>query len=128
MKKLVKEVGLSVLISITAGNGGSEKIREVAKLLSSSAYDRNLEQEADIKAVDYMVKSHVNPEHFANFLFKLSESETSANKYLSWISTHPDSKARAEYIIEYAGKKVKNAQSVLTIITWEKLKDYLKNY
>ena len=50
MKKLVKEIGLSVLISMTTGNGGSEIVKETAKMLSSSAFDRSLEKEADIKA------------------------------------------------------------------------------
>ena len=36
MKKLAKEVGLSVLISMTTGNNGSKAIRETAKTLSSS--------------------------------------------------------------------------------------------
>jgi hypothetical protein len=35
MKKLVNEIGLSVLISMTTGNGGSEVIKETAKMLSS---------------------------------------------------------------------------------------------
>ena len=51
MKKLVKEIGLSVLISMTTGKSGSGTIQEGLKLLSSSAYDRNLEKEADLKAV-----------------------------------------------------------------------------
>lgn len=125
MKKLIKEVGLSVLISMTTGNSGSEKIKETAKLLSSSAYDRNLEKEADIKAVDYMTKSNINPEHFANFLYELGASEATNMKYFSWISAHPDSKERAEYIIEYSGRKTKNTQPILTIDTWNKLKEYL---
>lgn len=125
MKKLIKEVGLSVVISMTAGNGGAEKIKETAKLLSSSAYDRNLEKEADIKAVDYMTNSNINPEHFANFLYRLGDSESTSMKYFSWISTHPDSKERAEYIIKYIGKKNEKSEAVLATETWNKLKEYL---
>ncbi|MCA6433919.1 MAG: M48 family metallopeptidase, partial [Cytophagales bacterium] len=65
MKKLVKEIGLSVLISMTTGNGGPEVIKQAAKMLSSSAFDRGLEKEADIKAVDYLIQAKVNPELFA---------------------------------------------------------------
>lgn len=67
-KKLVKEVGLSALISMTTGNKGSEIIRETAGTLSSLAFDRSMEKEADIKAVDYLIKAKINPEPFANFL------------------------------------------------------------
>jgi predicted Zn-dependent protease len=126
MKKLVKEIGLSVLISMTTGNGGAEIVKETAKMLSSSAFDRSLEKEADIKAVDYLVKARINPEPFADFLFKLSETENEANQYLTWMSTHPDSKERAEYIIEYCkDKKIEYTGSV-TKATWDKLKDDLK--
>jgi predicted Zn-dependent protease len=126
MKKLVKEIGLSVLISMTTGNGGSEVIKETAKLLSSSAFDRSLEKEADIKAVDYLIKAKINPNPFADFLFKLSEIENDATQYLTWISTHPDSKERAEYIIEYSKDKKSNYSALISIATWEKLKENLK--
>ena len=126
MKKLVKEIGLSVLISMTTGNGGGEVIKETAKMLSSSAFDRSLEKEADIKAVDYLIKAKVNPEPFANFLYKLSDKEHEATKYLTWISTHPDSKERAEYILEYSKGKLTEYKPILTNKTWNNLKEELK--
>jgi len=126
MKKLVKEIGLSVLISMTTNKGGSETIREAAKMLSSSAFDRNLEKEADIKAVDYLLKTKINPEPFANFLFKLSAKDNEATKYLTWLTTHPDSKERAEYIVEYGKDKKTKYEVIMTVDTWEKLKEKLK--
>jgi len=126
MRKLIKEIGLTVLISMTTGNGGSEIIRETAKMLSSSAFDRSLEKEADIKAVDYLINARVNPEPFANFLYKLSDMENETTKYLTWISTHPDSKERAEYIIEYSTDKKTKYEAVMTIDTWDKLKEKLQ--
>lgn len=127
MKKLIKELGLSVIVSITTGNGSSGKINEIAKLLSSSAYDRKLESEADIKAVDFMKVSNINPEPFANFLYRLGEHESTSMKYFSWINTHPDSKERAKNIIDYYGTKSKNTQPILATDTWFNLKKYLKD-
>jgi len=127
MKKLIKEIGLSALISMTTGNGGAEIIKETAKMISSSAFDRNLEKEADIKAVDYLTTAKVNPEPFANFLYKLSDKEHEAVKYLTWISTHSDSKERSEYIFEYSKDKLIDYKPILTIETWEKLKEELKD-
>lgn len=126
MKKLVKEIGLSVLISMTTVNGGSEVIKETAKMLSSSAFDRSLEKEADIKAVDYLIKAKINPEPFANFLYKLSQ-EHGETKYLTWISTHPDSKERAEYITEYSKNKPGDYQTILSNSTWDNLKEEFKD-
>jgi predicted Zn-dependent protease len=125
MKKLVKEVGLSVLISMTTGNGGSDIIKETAKILSSTAYDRNLEESADYRAVDYLIAANINPEGFANFLYRLAETESSLEGHLSWISTHPGTKQRAENILEYAGDKELTIHPVLDKITWDKMKDNL---
>lgn len=126
MKKLIKEIGLSVLISMTTGNGGSQTIKDAAKMLSSSAFDRDLEKDADLKAVDYLNKAKINPEPFANFLFKLSEKEDENIQYLTWISTHPDSKSRAEYIIEYNKDNEKSYKSILSKKNWDRLQKSLK--
>jgi len=128
MKKLVKEVGLSVLISMTTRNSGSEILVEAAKLLSSTAYDRTLEEEADIRAVDYLIKSQINPEGLAIFLYRLANEESDIEKQLSWISTHPATKERAENIIEYSKNKAQDFQPILTQETWENIKASLQEY
>lgn len=127
MKKLVKEIGLSVLISMTTGSGSAEGIKEAAKILSSSAFDRSLEKQADIKAVDYLLNAKVNPEPLADFLYKLSDREHDAAKYLTWISTHPDSKERAEYIIKYCKGMLMDYKPILSDETWRKLKESVKD-
>jgi predicted Zn-dependent protease len=98
MKKLGKEVGLSVLISITTGELGGDVIKEVIGMLSSSAYDRKLEKDADAQAVKYLRKAGIDHDDFANFLDRLGQEEAGVPKELSWLSTHPDSRERAKYI------------------------------
>ena len=100
MNKLVKEIGLSVLISMSTGNGNSETIKSAIKQISSSAYDRKLETEADLTAVDYLEKAGINPESFANFLYRLADQTKNLPSQIYWISSHPESKERAEKIIE----------------------------
>jgi len=128
MKKLMKEVGLSVLISMTTGGSGADAIREAAKLLSSTAFDRNMEKEADLKAVEYLVNASIAPEPFANFMQKLSEKERELMKRLSWISTHPKSEERAKYIIEHVEgfTQARQAEHVISQATWEALMEGLK--
>ncbi len=99
LKKLGKEIGLSVLINIAAGDVGGEVIKEGIRTLSSSAYDRSLEKQADLKAVEYMQAAQMDPKHFADFLERLSKGD-STPQVLSWMSTHPDSMERARYIME----------------------------
>lgn len=123
MKKLVKEIGLSVLISATTGSGGGEIAREVARTLSSSAFDRKQEKEADIAAVDYMAAAGIDPEPFGGFLYRLGGKEGRVSEYLSWISTHPGSRERGAYIIDYAGEKTYDASPVLDAGTWSRVKE-----
>lgn len=101
MNKLVKEIGLSVLISISTGNGNSETIQSAIRQLSSSAYDRKLETEADLTAVDYLVKAGIDPEPFANFIYRLADENKNIPHQIYWISSHPESKERAEKMIEH---------------------------
>jgi predicted Zn-dependent protease len=67
--------------------------------LSSSAYDRKLETEADLTAVGYLEKAGINPEPFANFLYRLSDETKNLPSQIYWISSHPESKERAEKIM-----------------------------
>ncbi|MCD4735588.1 MAG: M48 family metalloprotease, partial [Bacteroidales bacterium] len=117
--------GFSVLISMTTGSSGTEAIKETAKMLSSTAFDRNLEKEADLKAVEYLVNASVNPEPFANFLYRLSLHDNEDYEYLSWISTHPDSEERAKYIVKYSEGKFTEYKAILNHKTWKKLKEEL---
>lgn len=126
MQSVIKEVGLSILISIATGDKGPETIKQVAMQVSSSSFDRSLEKEADIKAVEYLLNTNINPEPFAEFLYKLSEGNDGFDKYLAWVSTHPDSKDRAQYIIEEINNSELMKEVVLQEVTWSKIKNTLE--
>ena len=126
MKKLVKEIGLSVLISISTGGTGAEVTKQAAKTLSSSAFDRSLEKDADLKAIDYLANAKVNPKPFADFLYKLSYDKNGGIPNLTWLETHPDSKERAEYILENSEGRLSDFKPIVSNQDWEKLKDLLK--
>ncbi len=119
MKKLVKEVGLTVLISMTSGNHNPEMIRQAFKALTSSAFDRDLEREADIKAVDYLVNSDINPEGLANFLYRMASAEKGIPDQLFWLSTHPGGEERSKDILAYVETKEWQEEFVLTEDEWE---------
>jgi predicted Zn-dependent protease len=94
MKKLVKEVGLTMLTTIAGGESSGEIGRQIAGMLSSSAFDREQESEADVSAVHMMAKADIDPEHLANFLFRLSRETKNIPKNFEWLSTHPNSQDR----------------------------------
>ena len=121
VKKLVKEVGISLLIS-TIDYPGSEKIEETAKLLTSTAFDRNFEREADLKAVDYLIRTRLNPKPFADFLNMMAAKHDESNS-LGWLSTHPASKERADYILKSSQNKTVNYKPVLPEEDWGKVKE-----
>lgn len=123
MKKLSKEIGFSVLVSLATGaNGG--KIAEVLHTLSSSAYDRSLEKEADMESVRYMLNAEIDPRPFADFMYDLS-LDNEMHQYTYWVTTHPESADRAKYMLNYLkGKKIKS-KPILTKKQWEKFKEQM---
>ena len=126
MKKLSKEIGYSVLISAAGGTKGGQMAREILKTLSSSAYDRSLEKEADIASVKYLIKAKINPTPMADFMYQMAQ-DGGSNKYLYWISDHPESEERAKYILNYIkGKSLKNKQT-LSEKDWKAFQDQVGN-
>lgn len=122
MKKLVQEIGLSALLSVTKGKD-VKVLKEIAKTLSSSAYSRNLEKEADMKGADYLIQADINPKYLGVFLFRLSNTKSAGSKYISWINSHPDSEERATYLDEYSSKQTIREKPVLSQATWSALKE-----
>ncbi|HSD06110.1 M48 family metallopeptidase [Flavobacterium sp.] len=127
MKKLSKEIGFSVLMSITTGNNSGSVLREIMHTLSSSAYDRSLEKEADITSVEYLQKAKIDPAPFADFLYDMS-LDNNLPSALSWINTHPDSEERAKYILEYIKGKKEKSKPILNQSEWTGLKKAVKNH
>jgi beta-barrel assembly-enhancing protease len=122
MKKLSKELGFTVLMTAASGGKGGQLIREVFKTLSSSAYDRTLEKEADIASVDYMIKANIDPKPLADFMYQMAlDNEAPAG--FAWISTHPDSEERAKYILEYIKGKKLTIKPTMTDANWKKFQD-----
>src|ERR1017187_74735 len=123
MKKLTKEIGLSAIVAMTSGGGSSEAITRIIKTLSSTAYDRSLESEADMASMDYMIKADIDPTQFPKFLGRMGEEkEEGIPSALYWISTHPESKERAKTLEDYIKKMHYIVNPVLSEAEWQQLK------
>ena len=124
MKKLTKEIGFSVLFAMAGGKGGGEVAKQAAKMLSSSAYDRKWETDADKTSIDYMVKADIDPEPFANLMFKFStELDGKIPKELYWIADHPQSEERAKALETYIKTKKVTKRPLMEKSEWDDLKE-----
>jgi beta-barrel assembly-enhancing protease len=100
MKKIIKEIGIATIISLSSGQSGSEILKTVSEKLISSAYDRELETEADKSAVYYLMHSKMNPRPFADFFKKMAKKYEDLPEITYWITSHPESLERYENVLK----------------------------
>lgn len=119
-RTFVKEVFLSAFTSLLSGYTGVGEAGEVAGMLSSTAYDRAWESEADRLAVDYLGHAGLSAVPFSDFLFRLDEEEDFP-AYAEWLSTHPDSDKRARQVRRMAQERniPSHSRRVLPRGEWE---------
>jgi predicted Zn-dependent protease len=126
MKKLAKEIGISMLFVIVGGSENLEVLNEAGRTLSSTAFDRSQEREADAFAVDALAKAEIDTEPFGNFLFRLSMGKGDIPEELIWISTHPDSKERAAEVFKRKKEFTYTPNPVLNT-SWEFVTSLVKD-
>jgi len=125
MKRLAGEVGITLLVSV-ATNGNSKVIEKIIKLLSSTAFERSQESDADKFAVECLLQARINPKGFADFMLKIAKLHDMPEE-AEWISSHPDSKKRAEAIRQlYATSKVVY-EPAITEEEWTTLKSAVRD-
>lgn len=98
--RLMKELGLSVLVAVLSG-GDAVMISEISKILISTGFDRKQEREADAFAYELMTKTQIKPSRLAHFFTKLKAEEKTYPDDLEIIATHPNSKNRIEWALSY---------------------------
>lgn len=125
MQVLAREIGLSVLV--TAGGGReSTVLRDAAKTLTSSAYDRSLESEADRDAVRHLAAARIPAGPFADLMYRLAVAEPALLSSLTWLSSHPDSGERAEAILTESARYTFTPRRVLSPEQWRRLQASVK--
>jgi predicted Zn-dependent protease len=124
MKRLRKEVGLSMLTTLAGGDAGAEITRETARFLTSTAFDRELESDADAAAVHLMAKAGIDPQAFADVIFRLSQEGNDIPKRLEWISTHPNTADRCSEILRLRKQETIQAKPILSEASWLSVKKF----
>lgn len=125
MEKIIREIGLSVLIGMTTG-GGPESIGQMSKLVLGLAFDRTVEEEADDIGIELMQKAGIDPEPIANLFFRLgSENEASVPV---WLSTHPGPLERSVDLARQLREDTTKYIPLMSHEEWQKLKEpFLSN-
>ena len=67
MQSLVREIGLGTLFTIISG-GDFSMVSEIGRMVSSTAFSRNLEKEADLVGLTYIQNAQIDPKPFAEFI------------------------------------------------------------
>jgi predicted Zn-dependent protease len=119
MKKLIRELGLTFLFGAAGGD-----VNSILKVVTSTAYDRELEREADQSSVDYMAAAGIDPKPFAELIYRLRFMDSL--KELIWISSHPGSEERAKNIASYSDEKKIAKQRFFKEEEWEELKKNMR--
>ena len=99
MERMMSEFGTTLLIMMSGMDAGSEVIANILRILTTTAFSREQEREADRVAIAYLEEAGINPVHLGNFLLRISTRE-SGRRVPEWVSTHPDSRNRAAEIFE----------------------------
>jgi predicted Zn-dependent protease len=127
MKKLRQELGISVLLSISQNGMGSSIGRQIIGLLSSNAYSRKYEREADKTAIDLLINAKIDPAHFTNILGRISADSDDHLTNSEWISTHPETKKRCRTILQLKDQKAIITFQDISMEKWTLIQELLKS-
>lgn len=129
IKGLFKNLAGYFLISLVSGdvNGVLGVVMSNANSLKELQNSRSLEQDADLTGLELLQKSNIDPEGMILLFEKLgSVSKDSANNMLSFLSTHPLSSERIDYIkttIKQKGQYIHQKDTNRELI-WNELRGY----
>lgn len=92
-QQLTAQYGFSLMVSVIAGTTGQTEIAQIVGNLSSLAYSRDHEKDADAHSVIYLCPTQYRADGAADFFEKLGTQSVPA-----FLSTHPDPGARVTNI------------------------------
>lgn len=125
-ERLVKNVGLTALVSATSSTGTTAVIKELVMQLISTSFDRDSEREADYQAVRYLQRADIPQRPLADFMRRLADEHAIGLDGVSLISTHPHPRERARYLDELSKDVDTAAAPVIAPATWEQLRNAVK--
>lgn len=113
LKSISKALSSYLLVSVLTGDvaGTSTVILENASQINEMANSRVYEKEADIVGFEYLVSQNINPIAMAQLFERLKDGDeeiSDLDKGMEFMSTHPLTQRRIEYIEEMLEEKAHN--------------------
>jgi Zn-dependent protease with chaperone function len=111
----VRRTGMQAFLELLTGQSGTQAPLAAGALFLQLRYSRDAERSADGHAVEILRNSRVEPKPTADFFLRdaAKGKATDENKVLSYLSTHPSSKDRAQLFLSqpaYAAQPVLNGK------------------
>ena len=99
MKILYTRLGTTIVLTLIASSVGIDvDISKIATTLIHLSYTREQEKEADLYAVDHLVRAGIDPHGYLTFFRRLIESGGDVPYIMAFLSDHPAMKTRIKYI------------------------------
>jgi Zn-dependent protease with chaperone function len=113
----VRRTGMEAFLELLTGQSGTQAPLAAGALFLQLRYSREAERSADTHAVEILRNSHVEPKQTADFFLRDAAKGKIADesKLLSYLSTHPSSKERAQLFLSQPAYA---AEPVLTEKEW----------
>jgi predicted Zn-dependent protease len=90
---MIQQLGLSAVISLMFGGNAAGDVAYIATALS---YTREMEREADARAIALLQQAKIHTDGLASFFRTLKDDKDSDSPLPDWLSTHPGLQERAE--------------------------------
>jgi predicted Zn-dependent protease len=128
-RTIFKSIGGFSIVSFLFGDASGliAVIAENANMMHNLSYSRTLEEEADRKGIDLMIKSKIDIQGMVT-LFKALESEekklSSENHVTNFLSTHPLTTERIKIAVSYSKKQQIKEQQERLIQLFNQIKSH----
>jgi beta-barrel assembly-enhancing protease len=90
---MIQQLGLSAVISLMFGGNAAGDVAYIATALS---YTREMEREADARALALLQRANIRADGLASFFREMAKEKDADGAFPDWLSTHPGLQARAE--------------------------------
>ena len=119
---LVQQLGLSAVVSLMFGGNAAGNIAYMATALS---YTREMEREADSRAVALLHQAHLRTDGLGEFFRELENDKSLASNLPSWLSSHPGLEERAKAADDAAGSEA--GDTAMSDQDWNAVKSICRN-